>query len=164
MLADNVTILLGGEHRTDWVTTYPLSILFPEGNGFSGHPKTKGDVIISHDVWIGKDSMIVSSVKIGNGAVIGARSVITKDVPPYGIVAGNPSKLTKLRFSSEIINKLEELAWWNWEISTIKKHLSYLLSDDISRFINNFEKNSINFYFNNIELLYLIVGFIFTDY
>ncbi|MES9774793.1 hypothetical protein ABWK50_27840 [Priestia megaterium] len=54
-----------------------MSILFPEGNGFSGHPKTKGDVIICHDVWIGKDSMIMSSVKIGNGAVIGARSVIT---------------------------------------------------------------------------------------
>ncbi|WP_394555782.1 acetyltransferase (plasmid) [Priestia aryabhattai] len=144
-VADNVTIFLGGEHRVDWVTTYPFNIMFTEGKHFSGHPKTKGDVIIGHDVWIGQDAMIMSGVKIGNGAAIGARSVVTKDVPPYGIVAGNPSKLVKLRFSSEIINKLEKIAWWNWDVSTITNHLSYFLSSDIDKFINNSEKKSYNY-------------------
>ncbi|MDE8676489.1 CatB-related O-acetyltransferase [Priestia aryabhattai] len=143
-IADNVTIFLGGEHRVDWVTTYPFNILFPEGENFSGHPKTKGDVIIGHDVWIGQGAMIMSGVKIGNGAAIGAKSVVTKDVPPYGIVAGNPSKLVKSRFSLEIINKLEELAWWNWDVSIITSHLSYFLSNDVNKFINNFEKKTVD--------------------
>ncbi|GAB1772899.1 CatB-related O-acetyltransferase [Priestia aryabhattai] len=148
-IADNVTIFLGGEHRVDWVTTYPFNILFPEGKDFSGHPKTKGDVIIGHDVWIGQDAMIMSGVKVGNGAVIGAKSVVTKDIPPYGIVAGNPSKLVKLRFSPEIIAKLENLSWWNWDISIIRNHLPYLLCDDINRFINNSEKKSADFHSND---------------
>lgn len=88
-----VKIFLGGEHRTDWVTTYPFNKLWKSAKTFTGHPSTKGDVIIGNDVWVGHAAVILSGVMIGDGAVVGANAVVTKNVPPYGIVAGNPARL-----------------------------------------------------------------------
>lgn len=93
-ISDEVTIVLGGNHRYDWVTTYPFSALYkewPEASGIIGHPASKGDIVIGNDVWIGFGSIILSGVKIGDGAVIGAGSVVTKDVLPYTIAGGNPA-------------------------------------------------------------------------
>jgi carbonic anhydrase/acetyltransferase-like protein (isoleucine patch superfamily) len=97
-----------------------------------GHPSTRGDVIIGHDVWIGNGATILSGVHIGNGAVIGACSVVTRDVPSYGIVAGNPAKLIRLRFKEDEIKCLEELAWWNWADSKLDAAMPYLLAGDVS--------------------------------
>jgi len=130
-IAENVTIFLGGEHRTDWITTYPFSALnkdWPEAQRINGHPKTKGDVIIGNDVWIGRGVVILSGVKIGNGAVIGTQSVVTRDVPAYTIVAGNPAKIIRQRFDQEDINKLEKLKWWNWSKEKILNNLKWLCS------------------------------------
>ena len=91
-ISDGVKVLLGGNHRADWLTTYPFPELWPEAQGMPGHPATKGDVIIGHDVWIGLDALILSGVQVGDGAIIGARSVVTKSVAPYAIVAGNPAR------------------------------------------------------------------------
>jgi acetyltransferase-like isoleucine patch superfamily enzyme len=136
-IADDVKILLGGEHRTDWLTTYPFSALFHEASIYPGHPASKGDIVIGNDVWLGYGCMILSGVNIGNGAVIAAGSVITKDVPAYTIVGGNPAKPIRRRFSEEIIKILEDIAWWEWEIEKIKKNWKQLLSTNVESFIRN---------------------------
>lgn len=134
-IADGVVILLGGEHRTDWITTYPFSVLWPEAQTIKGHPRTRGDVMIENDVWIGREAMILSGVRIGDGAVIGARSVVTKDVAPYTIVAGNPARVIRQRFSTDQICALLKIAWWNWDKERLQLHLPLLLSENIDEFI-----------------------------
>lgn len=139
-ISDTATILLGGEHRPDWVTTYPFNPLFEGSEIYLGHPKSKGDVIIGHDVWIGRDAFILSGVTIGNGAVIGARSVVTKDVPPYAIVGGNPAKIIRYRFPQQIIDELQKIGWWNWDIHKIMEAWPLLLSSNIEGFIEKYKQ------------------------
>lgn len=130
-IANNVNIFLGGNHRMDWVTTYPFNILnedFPASVNIEGHPSTKGDVIIGNDVWIGNNVTIMSGVKIGDGAVIGTGAVITKNIESYEVWAGNPAKLIKKRFSEEVIQKLLDMKWWNWEIEKINENVVDLCS------------------------------------
>lgn len=88
-----------------------------------------GDVTVGNDVWIGTGVLVVcgnKKLKIGNGAVIGAGSVVTKDVPPFAVAAGNPARVIKYRFSQEVIQKLEELKWWDWPASELRKRLEEL--------------------------------------
>lgn len=134
-IAAGVQIFLGGEHRVDWVTTYPFNTLWECGRHITGHPKTKGDVIIGNDVWIGAEAVIMSGVKIGDGAVIGLRAVITKDIEPYAIYAGNPARLIRKRFDDTTIQQLLELGWWNFEDEEIEQMLPLMLSADIQSFI-----------------------------
>lgn len=133
--ADGVKILLGGEHRSDWVTTYPFNVLWDECKEHTGHPRSKGDVTIGHDVWIGTEAMILSGVSIGTGAIVGARAVVSKDVPPYAIVVGNPARIIRKRFDEETITKLLQIAWWNWEREKILSLLPLLLSNRVEEFI-----------------------------
>lgn len=135
-----VMILLGGEHRIDWVTTYPFNVLWKSAEKFKGHPATKGDIVIGNDVWIGEGVLILSGVTIGDGAVVGARAVVSKDIPAYGVVAGNPARLIKKRFDEDTIQRLLKIAWWNWDDEKIEKYLPLLLCGDISRFISEAEK------------------------
>jgi chloramphenicol O-acetyltransferase type B len=132
-IADNVTIFAGGEHNHNWATTYPLRIAFnsPMAN-IDGHPASKGPTVIGNDVWIGYGATIMSGVVIGDGAVIGAQSVVTKDIPPYAICVGNPATVKKMRFDSKTIEKLQALCWWNWSIEKIKLNLHVLCNDDLS--------------------------------
>jgi len=130
-LARKVTIFLGGDHRIDWVTTYPFMHFRESARHVEGHPRTKGDVVIGNDVWIGYGATILSGVRIGNGAVVGACSVVTRDVPAYGIVAGNPAKLLRHRFSEETIRLLEQLAWWDWPDADLDRAMPLLLSGDV---------------------------------
>jgi len=134
-IADHVRIFLGGEHRADWVTTYPFSKLWSQAEKFEGHPSTKGDVTIGNDVWIGIDSRIFSGVTIGNGAVIGSGAYVVQDVPPYAIVFGNPAKVLRYRFSKDTIKDLLDIAWWNWTDDKIEKYLPLMLSQNIQGFI-----------------------------
>ncbi len=139
-IAEDVVIMGGGEHRYDWVTTYPFSALphvFPFASEIKGHPARKGPTLIGNDVWIGTKSLIMSGVQIGDGAVVAAMSVVTKDVPAYSIVAGNPAKIIKYRFSEEQIDKLMKIKWWDWPINKIRRNIRFLLSNDIDAFIIN---------------------------
>lgn len=136
-IADGVTILLGGNHRTDWITTYPFNAFWPEAKEIHGHPMTHGDVVIENDVWIGLDAVILSGVRIGNGAVIGARSVVTRDVDAYSIVAGNPARKIRDRFTRKQIDDLQQIAWWNWSEEKIRLCLPVLLSGRVDAFIGH---------------------------
>ena len=132
--ADSVTIFAGGEHNTDWITTYPLSEII-ENRKCDGHPKTRGPVVIGNDVWVGSQAVIMSGVTIGDGACVGTRSVVTKDVAPYTIVAGNPARFIRKRFEDHIINELLNIKWWDWPLDKIKEAIPLLQSDNIWEFI-----------------------------
>ena len=129
-----VQIYLGGEHRHDWVTTSPLSVMF-EDQRFFDHSRSKGDVIIGNDVWICGNATILSGITIGDGAVIANGAVVSRNVAPYSIVAGNPAQHIKYRFSREIIEELLLIQWWNWPEAILRKQIEYLLSADIEDFI-----------------------------
>lgn len=142
-LAKKITIFLGGNHRSDWVSTYPFSILtkyFPEGEGIEGGHTTKGNVVIGSDVWIGRGTTIMSGVTIGNGAVIAANSLITKDIPTYEIWGGNPARFIKKRFDDDTINKLNSIAWWNWDEQKVKDNIALLCNSNINLFIEKHYK------------------------
>jgi acetyltransferase-like isoleucine patch superfamily enzyme len=134
-IASGVKILLGGEHHLEYVTTYPFSLLLNEAKNLSGYPHSKGDVIIGNDVWIGQDAMILSGVCIGDGAVVAGRCVVRRDVAPYSVVAGNPARHIKSRFSQEKIDALLKIAWWNWPASELEKAWPLLQSPDVDKFI-----------------------------
>ena len=142
-IASGVQIFLGGEHRIDWVTTFPFNILWEEGKNILGHPRTKGDILIGNDVWIATEAIIMSGVTIGDGAVIGARAVVTKDVPPYSIVAGNPAIMIKKRFDDKTIQRLLEIKWWDWDNSKIREALPLLLNNEIGNFFEFAESHRI---------------------
>jgi acetyltransferase-like isoleucine patch superfamily enzyme len=131
---------LHANHRPDWVTT-SSQLLGPVTNEIAdlhmtmGHPACKGDITIENDVWIGANSTIMSGVTIHNGAIVAAGSVVTKDVPPYAIVAGNPGKIVKFRFTEDQIKDLLEISWWNWNEDKIKESAMTLWSQDIDFFI-----------------------------
>lgn len=139
-IAPEVTILLGGEHHHDWVSSYPFSLSFEEAKGLPGYPMTKGDVTIGSDVWIGYDALILSGVKIGDGAVIAARSVVAKDVEPYTIVGGIPAKRLRYRFSEPVIQSLLEIAWWNWSMPEIIEAWQFIQSPNIEEFIKKYSQ------------------------
>ena len=131
---------LHANHRSDWVTTSTQleGLVTPQIENSlmeMGHPSCKGDIIVKNDVWIGATSTIMSGVTIENGAIIGAGAVVTKDVPPYAIVAGNPAKVVKYRFTEEQIQKLLEISWWDWEDQKIKNNSKLLWSGEIDKFI-----------------------------
>lgn len=132
---------LHANHRTDWITTSsqlwgPVTPEIAEMHMKMGHPACKGDIIIGNDVWIGAKSTIMSGVKIGDGAIIGSTATVTKDVPPYAIVVGNPAKVVKYRFTENKIESLTKIAWWNWSEDKIKKEAMNLWSDNIDEFIS----------------------------
>jgi virginiamycin A acetyltransferase len=105
-------------HRTDRLSTYYMEKNFFHGRNI-GELSSKGAVAIGNDVWIGAKSVILSGVTIGDGAVVAAGSVVTKDVPSYAIVGGNPARVIKYRFTPEIITKLQAIKWWNWPAEKI---------------------------------------------
>lgn len=91
----------------------------------------KGDTVIGHDVWIGYDTLIMPGIQIGNGAIISSRSVITKNVPAYSMVGGNPAQIIRQRFDTATIARLESIAWWNWPIEKITENLELIIGGDV---------------------------------
>lgn len=120
-------------HAMDGLTTFPFPVFDPatiDGYkaGFTGLPDTN----VGHDVWIGHGALILPGVTLGSGAIIGAGSVVARDVAPYSIVAGNPDRLIRHRFPSEIVDRLLALAWWDWPLDRIRAAVPALLRPDIA--------------------------------
>lgn len=128
-IAKNIHILAGGEHSTDKITTYPFHLLLKKE--YKDWTETKGNVHIGNDVWIGYGATILSGVTVGDGAVIGAETLVSKDVEPYEIVAGNPQRHIRYRFGEEDRNRLLQLQWWDQPPETLIKIIPFLLTDDI---------------------------------
>lgn len=97
---------------------------------------SKGDTVIGNDVWIGYDALIMPGVKIGNGAIIGSRSIVTKDVPDYAIVGGNPAKIVKMRYDGSTIRRLLRIAWWDWGIEKINHNLRLINGTEPDKLIS----------------------------
>lgn len=136
-IAEDVKIVAGGEHNYNHVTTFPLKDRL-KGSKLPIHHK--GPIIIENDVWIGTGAIILAGVKIANGAVVGAGSVVTHDVPAYAIVAGVPAQVIKFRFTTDQIKKLLEIEWWNWSIEKIVKNVDYF-HENVDNFIEKFSRN-----------------------
>lgn len=141
-IAADVGIFLGGEHHPEWVSTYPFGALWREHDNVD-QPRSRGNVVIGNDVWIGRGATIMSGVTIGDGAVIAARALIVKDVPSYGIVGGNPAKLIRYRFDPETIERLLAIRWWDWPEARVRKAAPLLQAPDIRAFIDAVEAGRI---------------------
>ena len=127
-LAHRLKFIIGLNHDGREVSTYPFrNLLHPLEAGVNQYfAANHYQIIIGNDVWIGSDVTILGGVRIGNGAIVGAGAVVTKDVPPYAVVAGNPARIVKFRFSQEIIDKLQKIKWWNWPREKIMENLSLM--------------------------------------
>lgn len=117
-------------HKMENLSTFLISKNLFNENGFD--ITSKGDIVIGNDVWIGAHSVVLSGVKIGNGAIIAANSVVTKNIPPFAIVGGNPAKIIKYRFNKEVIDQIEDLKWWEWSKEKIKRN-SNLFNQNFSQ-------------------------------
>lgn len=128
-------LFTSANHAQASLATYPFPIFFEEWGldvrNITAAWDRKGDIKIGNDVWIGYEAVILSGVHIGDGAIIGARAVVTKDVPPYTIVGGVPAKPIRKRFSDEVIAALQEIQWWNWPTKTIKHYLAEIQGGQI---------------------------------
>ena len=135
-ISRDVRFINGGIHPIDWVSLYPFRIKWKmEGALADGMPTTKGPIQVMNDVWIGTGSTILSGVTIGNGAIIMAGSIVTKDIPAFTIVGGIPAKPVKKRFSDQEIQALEEIKWWDWSEEKIKENVDLLSATDLTKFI-----------------------------
>ncbi len=137
-IAQGVIFDCGFHHNYDFTSTFPFNVFYQSANHINTHPKTKGDIHIGNDVWIGEGCLIMGGVKIGDGAVIGSRSLVTKDVEPYSIVAGIPVEHKKYRFPKEAIAELLNIKWWDWEESKIEKWIPMLMND-VDLFISKYK-------------------------
>jgi acetyltransferase-like isoleucine patch superfamily enzyme len=145
-IADRVEIFLGGQHRVDWISTYPFPAMSPPppphtmAQPIPGYRTTRGDVVIGNDVWLCSQALILSGVTIGDGAVVAARSVVTRNVEPYSIVSGTPARHVRYRFPETICHALLAIQWWHWPEEEIHEISPLLCSDRIDDFLSYAEK------------------------
>lgn len=127
-------IMAGNQgHRNDWVSTFPFYWMseVPAFEGAVNGYRPAGDTVIGNDVWIGSEAIVMPGVRIGDGAVIGTRAVVTRDVDPYTIVAGNPARMVRRRFDDSHVERLLEMRWWDWSEEQLKNAMPLLTSGDV---------------------------------
>lgn len=132
-------LFTSGNHSLKSLSNYTFPIFFDEwdldSKNITSAWDNKGDTVIGNDVWIGYDAIIMPGVKIGDGAIIGTRAVVTKDIPPYTIVGGVPAKPIRKRFDDKTIEKLLSIKWWNWDKEKIKQNIQSIQSGNINNLI-----------------------------
>jgi acetyltransferase-like isoleucine patch superfamily enzyme len=135
-IATDVQFMPGGNHRTDTITSFPVRYMLGlPGALEDGMPWTKGDIVVGNDVWIARGARILGGVTIGNGAVVGAYSVVSRDVEPYSVVTGNPAEHRRYRFEPGQIAALQRIAWWDWDDELVVARVEDLMSVDVDAFI-----------------------------
>jgi len=140
-------IMAGNQgHRYDWISTFPFFFMSEVGifegaeNGYS----PSGDTVIGNDVWIGSEAIIMPGVKIGHGAIIGTRALVTRDVEPYSIVGGNPARTIRSRFDENSVSMLLELQWWDWPDDQLKGAMQTLTSGDVEALYRYWQRATLN--------------------
>lgn len=132
-------LFTSANHAMKSLSTYPFPIFFDEWGldikDVASAWDNKGDIVVGNDVWIGYKAVILSGVRIGDGAIIGARAVVTRDVPPYMIVGGVPAKEIKKRFDEDTIQKLQQIEWWNWPFDKIRQFLPQIMNGEADKLI-----------------------------
>ena len=123
-------ITSSANHPMNGFTTYPFRIFKPETFGYKDLPVK--DTVVGHDVWIGQNAAIMPGVKIGAGAIVAAAAVVTRDVPPYAVVGGNPASIIRMRYPDDVIAELLEIAWWDWPLEKIEANLPALSNGDMA--------------------------------
>lgn len=134
MIASDVTFIMNGaRHLTDAASAYPFSIFGGEwGEAMDSRDwPSKGDLVIGHDVWIGYRATLVNGITVGHGAIIATNATVTRDVPPYAIVGGNPARILRMRFDPQTVDRLLAIAWWDWPIDKITRHTRLLTGTDL---------------------------------
>ncbi|MFZ0566250.1 MAG: CatB-related O-acetyltransferase [Chlamydiales bacterium] len=135
-------ILSDGNHQMSGFSTFPFFIFgrmgegCPEWEDYDLDLPNKGDTLIGNDVWFGHGSTVMSAVKIGDGVIIAAEAVVTKDVPPYTIVGGNPARVIRKRFSDEVIQQLLAIQWWEWGYEKITRNIRAIVGADIQKLLH----------------------------
>ena len=127
-------------HTLGSLSTYPFPIFWGEEWGIDKSEvasawDNRGDIVVGNDVWIGYEAVIMAGVRIGDGAVIAARAVVTRDVPPYTIVGGVPAKTIRPRFDDRTAARLLELQWWNWPVEKIRANLPRIMRGEIDKLV-----------------------------
>lgn len=151
-IANNVRFIVDeGYHNASCITNFPLvnnlfkdELIKPKqdlANKIINNIHQKKGIIIGNDVWIGMGAYIMPGVNIGNGVTVGANSIVTKDIPDYAIAVGSPAKVIKLKHSKEEIEKLNKIAWWDWDHRIIKEQIENFYSLTIEEFTNKYNKN-----------------------
>jgi virginiamycin A acetyltransferase len=131
-------IMNGGNHELAPISTFPFGIFgqgwetVNEGANLLEKYPNKGDMVIGNDVWIGCDATLMPGIQVGNGAVIASKSVVTKNVPDYAIVGGNPAQVIRMRYNDDTIGRLLNIAWWNWDAEKITTHIKIINSADVT--------------------------------
>jgi virginiamycin A acetyltransferase len=132
-------ITSSANHKMNGFSTYPFKNFMMTSNtanediiAMFQESQNKGDTIVGNDVWIGFEATIMPGVKIGDGVIIGAKSVVTKDIKPYSIVGGNPARVLRKQFDDKTINALLGIKWWDWKIEKIEKNIDIITSNDIN--------------------------------
>lgn len=124
-------IMNGSNHAMNGISTYPFKVFGKSWSNASMDVISKGDTVIGNDVWIGNSVTIMQGIKIGDGAIIGTNALVTKDVPPYTIVGGNPATIIRKRFNDETTEFLLQLKWWNWSVEKISENIAFITNGDI---------------------------------
>ncbi|WP_142849812.1 CatB-related O-acetyltransferase [Telmatospirillum sp. J64-1] len=125
-------IMNGGSHAVSGFSTYPFLIFGQGWEGLEPDFPYKGDTVIGNDVWIGREATILPGVTVGDGAIIAAKAVVTADVAPYAVVAGNPAREVRRRFPEEVVAELQSIAWWNWDAAKITRNLQAIAGADLN--------------------------------
>lgn len=135
-IAVGVKIIASGEHNYKAVSSFPFYAHYLK-KSIEKDTYSKGEVNIGNDVWVGANAVILSGVKVGDGAVIAAGSVVTKNIPPYAIAAGVPAKVIKFRFNQDIVDRLLKIQWWNWDKQFLNNHVDDMY-ENIEEFIKKY--------------------------
>ncbi|MFC7523082.1 type B chloramphenicol O-acetyltransferase [Parapedobacter sp. GCM10030251] len=143
-IGSGVSFIMAGNqgHRHDWISSFPFHYM-PEVEAFNDAVDgfaSAGNTVVGNDVWIGSETMIMPGVCIGDGAVIGSRALVTKDVAPYAVVGGNPARLIKKRFSDQEIEMLLEARWWDWDESRLSAAIPIICSGDVSALYRHYRR------------------------
>jgi len=136
-IAENARFIMNGaNHVLTGFSTYPFNIFghgwekgFDEASWRAGN---RGDTVVGNDVWIGMEAIVMPGVTIGDGAIVGTRAVVTRDVPPYAVVGGNPAETIKTRFDAATVERLIAIAWWDWPAEKIARNLDAIRGHDLA--------------------------------